>query len=187
MGKTIIEWMKLKPKVSGPQDDPLDVIVDRKPDSDDSTSHLYKPLDGSDTFQYDDQIGMTKMYLRRLSERWSFALTITFRDDIRFKYKELYLANAIKRLIDKTKGVIDYEFVSDWSKTDVFHMHGTIEVNKQSVITNVRRKLHNQFGMTKVKLIDNSERWVDYVLSQYSDTGKKGVKIDIKDIIVIHK
>jgi len=96
-----------------------------------------------------------------IGAKGGLAFTITFTDQILFKFKEKYIESEINKMIRKTKGVIDHCFVSEFSATGRFHMHGAILFKEIKNVTNLRRKL-SKFGITKVKAIDNSPGWAAY-------------------------
>lgn len=122
----------------------------------------------------------------RVCEGGSHAVTITFTDDYLFKYKERYLMNEIEDLLKKTRGLTSYVFVNDRSSSGRFHLHGVVKFKDLKVITNLRRKL-SQYGITKVKQIDNDEKWCGYMIEQYTVAGKHNIKCDVKDIMYIIK
>jgi len=99
--------------------------------------------------------------IERIGSKGGLAFTITFTDQILFKFREKYIESEVNKIIKKTKGVIDHCFISEYSATGRFHMHGTILFKEVKNSTNLRRKL-SKFGITKVKAIDNSPGWAAY-------------------------
>lgn len=91
------------------------------------------------------------------------AFTVTFKDEYLNKYKETYLEQQIRTLTKKTKGVLDFEYVSEYSKTGRFHLHGCVLVQDIKVLASLRRK-YSKFGICKVKVVDNSVGWATYCL-----------------------
>jgi len=114
------------------------------------------------------------------------AITITFREDIIIKYKEKYLMIDLYNLLGKTRCVLKYILVADWSVSGRFHLHGTIQVTDITKITNIRRKL-NRYGMTKIGPINNTLIWADYCVKQYKKEGKHGVFVDETRLMYIYK
>lgn len=104
------------------------------------------------------------------------AITITFDDYTLMKYTEKYLMVDIENIMKKTRCVLKYTLVADWSKVGRFHLHGVIIFTDITKIQGLRRKLAKH-GRTKVVVITDSVGWSEYCMKQYSDEGKKGVII----------
>lgn len=114
------------------------------------------------------------------------ALTITFTDDVIMKYKERYIMGEIYKVLNKTRCVLSFIMVADWSKVGRFHMHGAFCVTDITKITGLRRKL-SKYGFTKVVPITNSLRWANYCIKQYTQDGKDGIVIKQDNLLFIHK
>lgn len=129
-------------------------------------------------------IEWVKSVAHRLCDGGAHALTVTFTDTYLFKYKERYLLSEVGKVMKGTRGVIGYILCNDISKSGRFHLHGVVKFKDIKVITNLRRKL-STFGISKVKVIDNSPKWVDYMTQQFTPEGKQGIKIPIEGLLYL--
>jgi len=102
-------------------------------------------------------------YIQDISD---FAITITFTDANIRMYKNYYLRTMVLAQIQKTRNIIKYCFIPEISKVGRFHYHGSIKVTKRTAVENLRKKL-SQFGICKVKLVDNAPKWAHYVMKSY--------------------
>lgn len=101
--------------------------------------------------------------MEELGAKGARAYTVTFRDEFLNKFKEAYLEHEIRMITKKTRGVIDFEYVGEYSKTGRFHMHGAVLVKDVKVLANLNRK-YSKYGICKCKYIDDSVGWADYCL-----------------------
>lgn len=101
--------------------------------------------------------------IEALGARGGRAFTVTFTDHYLNKYKEEYLEREVNKTVKKTKGVIDHIFVSEYSEAGRFHLHGVVLCKELKNLGTVRRKMA-KYGICKVKMIDNSPKWADYVV-----------------------
>lgn len=100
-------------------------------------------------------------HIESLGAKGARAYTVTFNDRMLNMYKEDYLEKEINRLTKMTKGVIDHEFISEYSKTGRFHMHGAVLTKDVKTLANLNRK-YGKFGICKCKVITNSVGWAKY-------------------------
>lgn len=114
------------------------------------------------------------------------AITVTFTDDQLYRNTERYLCDEVNKVFKSVRHVQQYILISDISCTGRFHLHGAMSIYNIHAITTLRRKL-SRFGITKVKLIDNTVKWSNYCVEQYTEQGKKNIKIPIKAIKIIEK
>lgn len=108
------------------------------------------------------------------------AVTITFTDRLLFTYTEDCLCQQVKKVIGHTRYIGEYMLIKDVSNTGRFHLHGVIQFKKLTAVMNLRRKLNKEFGVNKVKKIDNVSKWSHYCTDQYTEEGKH-------DVIIKHK
>lgn len=110
-------------------------------------------------------------HLEELGAKGARAYTVTFKDGILNKYKEAYLEHEIRMLTKRTHGVIDFEYVGEYSDTGRFHMHGAVLVKDVKVLANLNRK-YAKYGICKCKCIDNSVGWAEYCTKQHTKAPK---------------
>lgn len=94
------------------------------------------------------------------------AITITFKDSVLHTYKDRFLWNAAQDICKRTKGINRYILVPEYSETGRFHLHGVVEAISLVAYGTLQRKLSKQFGITKIKVIDNTVRWAEYCTKQ---------------------
>lgn len=104
-----------------------------------------------------------KAEAERIGAKGGRAFTITFTDHYLNKYREQYLENEVNNIVKKTKGVIEHLLISEYSEAGRFHLHGVILCKELKHLGNVRRKM-SKFGICKVKVIDNSPKWAEYMV-----------------------
>lgn len=119
---------------------------------------------GSAEWQLDQQ-----RMLMQLAADGGRAYTITFTDHNLWKYKEQFLYDTVEILLKKTKGVLRWCLIPEYSETGRYHMHGVILCNTLQSHSRIQRKLRRNFGIIQIKCIDNSRRWMLYCMKQYND------------------
>lgn len=102
-------------------------------------------------------------HLEELGAKGARAYTVTFKDDLLNKYRRAYLEHEVRMMTKRTRGVIDFEYVGEYSKTGRFHMHGAVLVKDVKVLANLNRK-YSKYGICKCKCITNSVGWAEYCL-----------------------
>lgn len=112
--------------------------------------------------------------VERIGAKGGRAFTVTFTDTFLNKYKEKYLEAQVNIIVKKTKGVIEHIFISEYSSAGRFHLHGVVLCKDLPSLGNVRRKM-SKFGICKVKVIDNSPKWADYVVKSMTHPETKKV------------
>lgn len=122
--------------------------------------------------------------VREAIGKGSHAITVTFMDSQLLKYSTTWLCNEVDKVFKKTRAVDRYILVSDVSAAGRFHLHGSIYISNIKAITTLRRKLVI-YGISKIKLLDNAVKWADYCTLQYLPDGKKGVRLESKDMKLI--
>lgn len=110
------------------------------------------------------------------------AVTISFRDEVLFKYNEHYMVNMVDKILKGTKNVLRYCMVVDYSKVGRFHMHGVILLHDILKSQYVKNKITKECGNVKFKNIDNAVKWSDYCVELYTKEGKKGMIVKPKHL-----
>lgn len=110
------------------------------------------------------------------------AYTQSFKEDQIMMYNEDYMTREVDKAIGRTKNVLKYIMVADWSPTGRFHMHGVIVFNDIVQILSFQKKMVTKFGNIKLKTIDNSVKWANYCVAIYKEEGKDGVHVNIKNL-----
>lgn len=108
------------------------------------------------------------------------AVTISFRDEVLFKYNEHYMMNLVEKDLKSTKNVLRYCMIVDYSKVGRFHMHGVVLLQNVLKSQYLKNKLTKSCGNVKFKNIDNSVKWADYCVELYTKDGKKGMHVKEK-------
>lgn len=134
---------------------------------------------------YKETNGETVERLEKHLQENAYAITVTFRDVLLSTYKDTYLKAALQKVLAHTRGLKHYTLVSDYSAVGRLHFHGTIQVKDIHTVENLRKKCYKQFGITKLKLINNVVKWTHYCLEQYSDEGKNKVKVSLNRLLWI--
>lgn len=116
-----------------------------------------------------------------------FAITITFTDRMLFEYREKALLVAIYNRLNKIRNILQFCFVSDWSRNGRFHLHGTIKLKDFTKIQYIKNKLRPITGIVKAVLITNTNIWADYCVQQYTEEGKKDIKILADKALIIRR
>lgn len=112
------------------------------------------------------------------------AFTITFTDKLLRTFRPEYLYTIATTEVKKTRGVIDYEFVGEYSDTGRYHLHGVISTNDVKVLATLNRKLR-KFGILKIKMVNNTTGWADYCTKQLIP--KKDYYVNQSDVKRISK
>jgi len=96
------------------------------------------------------------------------AYTVTFTDHNLKMYKDQYLYDMVEMIMKKTKGVVKYKMIGEYSETGRYHLHGVVLCNTLQQHGNLQRKLRRTFGIVKVKVIDNTPKWAEYCVKSYA-------------------
>lgn len=114
---------------------------------------------------------MLHKHLEELGAKGARAYTVTFKDDFLNKYKEAYLEHEARMLTKRTRGVLDFEYVGEYSKTGRFHMHGAVLVKDVKVLANLNRK-YSKYGISKCKCITDTVGWADYCVKSLNTSSQ---------------
>lgn len=93
------------------------------------------------------------------------AFTVTFTDKLLRTFKPAFLYQSVIQQIKKTRGVVDFEFVGEYSDIGRYHMHGVISVKEVKVLATLNRKLR-KYGILKIKMVTNTVGWAEYCTKQ---------------------
>lgn len=152
-----------------------------------NAGHNNKTLDVIMAGQIDGTENVDKLQdkIEKYASEGGRAYTITFTDILLNKYKDRYLMLQVEKMIKRTKNVLKYVFIKDLSATGRFHLHGVILAKRIEVYEIVRKKMSKNFGICKVKFVDNTQKWADYCGQQYTKEGKKDIVLKEDDLMYI--
>lgn len=100
--------------------------------------------------------------IEKIGAHGGLAYTITFTDRNLNMYRQNYLIEMVYKKCGSTRGCEEYYFAPEYSGTGRFHLHGAVYCPKMNSHSNLQRKLRKEFGIIKVKQIDNSIKWAEY-------------------------
>lgn len=124
---------------------------------------------------------IAKEQFEQAASTGGLAYTITYSDTNLARYRETYLIQYTLEIIRKTKGYKLCSMIPEYSKTGRIHMHGVIKMGTMANHSTLQRKLRREFGMIKVKPIDNTVKWRDYC---FKDKQSNSLKDCIMDLII---
>lgn len=107
-------------------------------------------------------------------------LTITYKPDIHDRYTPATLTqmsrdNLFK--IQKRHPELRAILIGEYSKTGMYHMHGTLKCDPRT-LNALKRRLSHELGRCEIKSIKYVDSWVDYVLKKSDDD-----RINTKEIL----
>ena len=117
-------------------------------------------------------------------------ITATFKPELQECYNSASLTAMVEKELYKYRKRYSFScvMVGEYSKTGVYHMHGSIHAPSK-MINSIRRNFPRLFGRTELKMIKWVSNWVDYVFKIDDEAFNLGVKhkdIDYNEIIVIN-
>lgn len=121
--------------------------------------------------------------LRLVSEK-GIEITVTFKPELQDAFSSRRLTYMVYELLVKTKGKIQAVIIGEYSKTGLYHMHGSILADGK-IINRVKRKLSKEIGRVEIKAIKYSESWVEYCLKKDDEVRAIHKPIVKKELIVI--
>lgn len=106
--------------------------------------------------------------LRMISEK-GVEITVTYKPELQNNFSSRRLTYMVYEILAKTRGKVQAVIIGEYSKTGVYHMHGSILADGKTVNT-LKRKLSRDIGRVEIKAIKYSESWVEYCLKKDDDS-----------------
>jgi len=114
--------------------------------------------------------------LREISEK-GIEYTQTFRPELHNRYTPETLTTILRDLLIRSQK--RYKFtvilVGEYSKTGMYHLHGSIQAPPQ-MINGLRRRIPREIGRAEFKAIKYVESWIKYCFKQEDSNDLKEIQ-----------
>jgi len=113
-----------------------------------------------------DEINNLRETLNLICDK-GLEMTTTFKPEIHQRYKSITLTRMVFDLLSSLK-VKENEslkvcLIGEFSETGRYHMHGAIYCNSPRLLNTIRRKFAKNIGRTEIKMIHDTQKYIDYI------------------------